>query len=50
MEFDGTREYGKSFMEFRGTLDLDKIPWNSMELEVLLPKLQKDIGCLPYLN
>ena len=38
MEFHGTREYGKSSMEFHGTLDLDKIPWNSMELEVLLLK------------
>ena len=34
----GTREYEKSYMEFHGTLDLDKIPWNSMELEVLLLK------------
>ena len=24
MEFDETREYGKSSMEFHGTLDLDK--------------------------
>ena len=35
MEFHGTREYGKSSMEFHGTLDLDKIPWNSMEPQVL---------------
>ena len=34
MEFHGTREYGKSSMEFHGTLDLDIIPWNSMELGV----------------
>ena len=38
MEFHGTREYGKSSIEFHGTLDLDKIPWNSMELKVLLLK------------
>ena len=39
MEFHGTQEYGKkSSMEFHGTLDLNKIPWNSMELEVLLLK------------
>ena len=38
MEFHGTREYGKSSIEFHGPSDLDKIPWNSMELEVLLLK------------
>ena len=37
-EFHGTRKYGKRFMEFHGTFDLDKIPWNSVELEVLLLK------------
>ena len=31
----------KSSMEFHGTLDLDKIPWNSMELEVLLLKFHE---------
>ena len=35
MEFHGTRECGKSSMEFHGTLDLDKIPWNSMEPQML---------------
>ena len=40
IEFHGTREYGKSSMEFHGTLDLDKIPWNSMELEILWLKFQ----------
>ena len=42
MEFHGipwNSEHGKSSMEFHGTLDLDIIPWNSMELEVLLLKL-----------
>ena len=38
IEFHGTREYGKSSMEFHGTLDLDIIPSNSMEPEVLLLK------------
>ena len=38
MKFRGTREYGKSSMEFHGTLKQNKIPWNSMELEVLLRK------------
>ena len=28
----------KKVMELHGTLDLEKIPWNSMELEVLLLK------------
>ena len=52
MEFHGTfggkikssmefQEYGQSSMEFRGTYDLDKIPWNSMELEVLLLKFHR---------
>ena len=38
MEFHGTREYGKRSMEIHGTLDLDKVPLNSMELAVLLLK------------
>ena len=37
--FADTREYGKNSMEFHGTFDLDKVPWNSMELEVRLLKL-----------
>ena len=36
MEFHGTREYGKSSMEFHGTLNLDQTPWSSMDHEVLL--------------
>ena len=32
MKFHGTQEYGKNAMEFHGTLNLDKIPWNSMNL------------------
>ena len=38
MEFCGTREFGKRSMELHGTLDLDKIPLNPMELEVMLLK------------
>ena len=41
MEFQGTWEYGKRSMKFHGTVNLEKIQWNSLELDIILLKIHE---------
>ena len=50
--FHGTRKCGKSSVEFIGNLDLDKIPWNSMEptgvAQMLFKKFHGTLEKVPW--